>query len=455
VAQVKRTARERNADEKLRLITPLLVPGQDKGQLIHAMKEIELREGVSYRTLGRYLRVWETDGYEGLKPKPPWNSGKTQVRDLPAAIREAIALRKECPERSVKDIISILEMEGKIQPGSIRRQTLQRHLQGAGYSAKQARANVKTGSRAARRFQKAHRCELWQSDIKYGPYLPIGEGGKMCQVYLCVFLDDCSRFVVSAAFGEKMDGTLVEECFRQAVMRYGKPDVLYVDNGAQYITQWLARACHTLGTVLLHTKPYDPEAKGKVEAFNHRVNAFLSETALERPRTLEALNRHLEAWISEYYHKNGHRSLGGVPPLAAFGMDTRPLSFVDADTVREAFLHVEERQADKTGCVSFSGKTFEAGMAYAGKKVEVVYDPAYLEEIEVRDMDGVSVRAHAVQAGSFCGAKKTAPPDEASAADGSRMLKALNKRNITHRSRAAVATSFRAVHPSPEADDHV
>ena len=136
-------------------------------------------------------------------------------------------------------------------------------------------------------------------------------------------------------------------------------------------------------------------------------------------------------------------------------MDTRPLSFVDADTLREAFLHVEERKADKTGCVSFSGKTFEAGMAYAGKKVEVVYDPAYLEEIEVRDMDGVSVRARAIQAGSFCGAKKTASPDESSATDGSRMLKALNKRNISHRTHAAVATSFRAVHPSREADDHV
>ena len=147
MAQIKTTARERSADEKLRLITPLLVPGQDKGQLIRAMKEIELRESVSYRSLGWYLRAWEKDGYEGLKPKPPWNSGKVLVKDLPAAVQEAIVLRKECPGRSVKDIIRILEMEGKIQPGSIRRQTLQRHLQVAGYSAKQARADVKAGGR--------------------------------------------------------------------------------------------------------------------------------------------------------------------------------------------------------------------------------------------------------------------------------------------------------------------
>jgi transposase InsO family protein len=433
----------------------LLVPGQDKGQLIHAMKEIEQREGVSYRTLGRYLRAWEKEGYKGLIPKPPWNSGKTLVKGLPVAVQEAITLRKECPERSVKDIIRILEMEGKIQPGDIRRQTLQRHLQAEGYSARQARANVKVGGRAARRFQKGRRCELWQSDMKYGPYLPIGEGGKMCQVYLCVFLDDCTRFVVSAAFGKKMDGVLVEECFRQAVMRYGKPDALYVDNGAQYTTQWLARACRTLKTVLLHTKPYDPEAKGKVEAFNRRVNIFLSETALERPSTLEELNRLLEAWINEYYHKNEHRSLGGISPLAAFSTDARPLSFVDTDTLREAFVHVEARQADKTGCISFYGKEFEAGLAYAGKKVEVIYDPAYLDEIEVRDRDGVTTKAHVVQAGPFCGVKKTASPDEMPVPNGSRMLKALHKHNTKHRTHAAVATSFRSIHPSQEDDKHV
>ncbi len=277
----------------------------------------------------------------------------------------------------------------------------------------------------------------------------------MQQVYLCVFLDDCTRFVVSAAFGAKMDGALVEECFRQAVMRYGKPNVLYVDNGAQYTTHWLARACHTVGTVLLHTKPFDPEAKGKVEAFNRRVNMFLSEVALVRPTTLDELNRLFEAWINEYYHKSEHRSLGGITPLAAFATDTRPLSFVDTDTLREAFLHVEVRQADKTGCISFSGKTFDVGLAFAGKKVEVIYDPAYLDEIEVRDSDGVSARARMVQIGPFCGAKRNTSSDKNPVQEGSRMLTELNKRNITHRTQAAIATIFRSVRHEQGGDDHV
>jgi len=449
-------ARERSAEEKLRLITPLLLPGMDKRALVREKKEIERREGVSYRTLGRYLAAWKASGYEGLKPKPPWNSGKTDiVANMDAVVAEAITLRAECPDRSVRDIIRVLEMEGKIQTGSIKRSTLQDHLVRSGYSAKEVR-RAKVCGRASRRFQKAHRCELWQSDIKYGPYLPIGENGKPEQVYLCVFLDDCTRYIVSAAFYEKQDAAMVEDCFRQAVIRYGKPDALYVDNGKQY-GKWLAGACKKLGTVLLHTRPYDPEAKGKVEAFNRRINLFLSEVALERPQTLDALNEHLESWIDQYYHKSEHRSLGGVSPKTAFAMDSRTLLFADPQVLREAFLHSVERVADKTGCISFGGKMFEAGMQFAGRKVEVVYDPCYMDEIEVRRLGCTPVMARPVIIGPFCGTdhKQDADADFcATDPKGSRMLAALNKANISHRTHAGIATSFRITR-KPEDTDNV
>lgn len=455
MTQPSKDAKERSADEKLRMITPLLLPGMDKESLVRAKKEIVDKEGVSYRTLGRYLTAWESSGYEGLKPKPPWNKGKTDiVTNMDVVVAEAIILRTECPQRSVRDIIRILEMEGKIQPRSIRRTTLQDHLFKAGYSAKQVR-RINTSGRASRRFQKAHRCELWQSDIKYGPYLPIGENGKPEQVYLCVFLDDCTRFIVSAAFYEKQDAAMVEDCFRQAVMRFGKPDALYVDNGQQY-GKWLSGACKKLGTALLHTQPYDPEAKGKVEAFNRRVNAFLSEMALERPQTLDALNRNLESWINEYYHKSEHRSLGGVSPKTAFAMDQRPLSFPDPQVIREAFLHRAERVADKTGCISFNGKLFEAGMQFAGRKVEVIYDPCCKDEIEVRRLGCVPVTVKPVIVGPFCGKAHKQDTDAGCAAppEGSRMLAALNKANITNRTHAGVATSFRVAR-APEDERHV
>lgn len=139
----------------------------------------------------------------------------------------------------------------------------------------------KTG-KAARRFQKEHRCELWQSDVKYGPYLPIGEGGAKKQVYLCTIIDDATRYIVAAGFFIDQSVEMIESCLRQAVMRFGKPDILYLDNGKIYRSEWLKKACTRLGIRIVHTKPYSPEAHGKIEAFNRRVDSFLSEAALKK-----------------------------------------------------------------------------------------------------------------------------------------------------------------------------
>ena len=56
--------------------------------------------------------------------------------------------------------------------GQIKRSTLQDKLTERGYSSRQMRLYSQTGV-AARRFQKRHRNQLWQSDIKYGPYFPL------------------------------------------------------------------------------------------------------------------------------------------------------------------------------------------------------------------------------------------------------------------------------------------
>ena len=59
---------------------------------------------------------------------------------------------------------------------------------------------------------------------------------------------------------------------------------------AQYRTKWMIRACAKMGIRLIYAKPYSPEATGKVERFNRVVDSFLSESALEKPQTLDRLN---------------------------------------------------------------------------------------------------------------------------------------------------------------------
>lgn len=237
---------------------------------------------------------------------------------------------------------------------------------------------------AARRFQQPHRNRLWHSDLKYGPYLPIGPGGAMKQVFLVTFIDDATRFVLHGEFYPIMDRTIIEDSFRKSIQKYGVPEAVYFDNGKQYRTKWMTRTCSKLGTRLLFAKPYSPESTGKVERFNRVVNAFLSEAALERPKTLGHLNELFETWLLECYQNKSHSALENKrSPETAFRSDKKALRFVEPEVLADAFLHCETRKVDKTGCISFMNRKYEVGLPFMGCSVDVVYDPADITELTI------------------------------------------------------------------------
>lgn len=441
------------ATQRMLFIMPLLEEGLDQQRIIELKKSISERNQLSYRTISRYLAAYQAAGFNGLKPKPSCNKRTCSLpENYPALLEEASFLRRECPTRSVNDIIRILELEGAVAKGTLSRSTLQRHLQNSGFGAKQMRLYTSKGA-AARRFAKEHRCMLYQGDIKYGPYLPIGKDGTKKQVYLAVFIDDATRYIVSARFYDNQKVGIIEDCLRNAVMHYGKADAVYVDNGKQYRSEWLKKACAKLEIRLLFAKPYHPEGKGKVEAFNRRVNSFLSEVALAQPKTLEELNSYLEAWIMEHYHKSPHQGLGGISPEIAFKTDTRPLVFLSTDKIRDAFLHTESRAVDKTGCISFRGHKYEVSLNLIGRKVEVCYDPSWQEEVEIHHKDFPTIRAKALEIGPNCGTRQSLPEElRPFGTESSRLLNGLSQANSKTRARREVAIHFRK---SREVEPHV
>ena len=364
------------------MLSPLLTSGLDAAKASQLKMSICTQTGLSERTIRRYLAQYRAEGFSGLKPKT--RQRKAGEDAIPAELLEqAILLRREVPSRSVSQIIQILEWEDKAAPGQLKRSTLQEKLTAKGYSSRQMRMYAGGGT-AARRFQRRHRNSLWQSDIKYGPFLPIGPGGTSKQTYLVVFIDDATRFVVHAAFYDSLEQAIVEDAFRKAIQQYGVPEAVYFDNGKQYRTKWMGRTCSKLGIRLLFAKPYSPESKGKVERLNGAVGSFLNEVALERPKTLEALNSWFAAWLSECHQTKGHSALGeNKSPQMAFRENSKPVRFVDAETLAHAFLHSENRKVDKVGCISFMGKKYEVGLLFIGRTVQVVYDPADITEVTI------------------------------------------------------------------------
>lgn len=422
----KQTSPEDIASKRMMMLAPLLEEGLDEQSVIDIKKRIAKDHDLSYRTVSRYHQAYLVEGFQGLKPKSGYKRPSNKLPDnFDEVLENAIILRRELPSRSVNDIIRILELEAIIQPGTVHRSTLQRHLQSAGFGAKQVKIYTQKGT-AAKRFQKPHRMMLLQGDIKYGPYLPIGKDGKKKQVYLSAFIDDATRYIVSAKFYDNQRTEVIEDTLRTAIMTYGKPTKIFVDNGQQYRSEWLKKACNRLGIRLSFAKPYSPASKGKIEYFNKRIDGFLAEVALDQPKTLEELNKTLDLWINEYYHKNPHTGLDGLSPGVAFRSDKRALKFASADEITAAFLHTETRQVDKIGCISLNGEKYEVGIQLIGRKVEVFFDPSWTDAVEIHHKDFQPFQAKRLIIGENCGITTSLPEAMTPlTANGSRLLSAL------------------------------
>jgi len=148
-----------------------------------------------------------------------------------------------------------------------------------------------------RRFAFQQAGELWMSDVMHGPSVVVGERTKR-KSYLIAFIDDATRVIPYAAFALEENTAAFLPVLKQAILRRGLPQRLYVDNGANYRSQHLALVCAKLGLALIHARPYRPQGKGKIEHWFKSVRAqLLTRLGAEDTRSLQALNRRLWAWV--------------------------------------------------------------------------------------------------------------------------------------------------------------
>jgi len=398
---------EEVAENRFKIISPVLLAkegGADTAKIYQIRQEVCDQHGISVRTLKRWIKAHEKRGFKGLCPAP-----KTYVKQKPLTeelIQEAIMLRREVPRRSVPTIIEILEMEGKAPKGTIKESTLQDKLMERGYSMRHMRLYQETGV-AARRFQRVDRNDLWQADLKFGPKISVK--GEQKQIYLAAFIDDATRYIIHAEFYDSLEQVIIEDCLKKAIIREGTPLRLYFDNGGQFRNKWMERTCAKLGIKLLFTKPYSPEAKGKIERFNRTVDAFLAEAALQNLRTLDAYNRYLNIWISECYHNKVHSALKDTPQNV-YQQSKTPLRFADPNLLAEAFLHSETRRVDKSGCISLEKQLYEVSLTLIGTKVEIIYDPQDKSEVTVKhEPTGFVKRAKKLEIGTKTAARPKLP----------------------------------------------
>jgi transposase InsO family protein len=239
------------------MIAPLLNEHIDAFERRRLRAQILESSGLSGRSLRRYIQSYREKGYRSLADIP--RSDKGSLRAVPEnAVEEAVKLREELPSRSVRRIIQILEGEKKIKPGEVSRTSLNRHLIQRGYGAAQLRAQGKA-TQPASRFERKRRNDLFQADIKYGPVL-VSNGVKK-KTYLLSIIDDKTRMVMHAEFYGNQRLPILEDCFRKALLKFGKPSDILVDNGKIFVSKWFRLACARLGIRHIAAKPFSPQVK--------------------------------------------------------------------------------------------------------------------------------------------------------------------------------------------------
>lgn len=447
---------DEEALKRYQMIAPLLDESLDEGKRRQLREEIAERYDVSKRSIYRYEEKYREGAFEGLRPM---NREKRRSQALPdnyeEIVGEAIQLKREVPRRSVRQIIKILESEGYAPPGVIKASTLQRYLYNAGLGEKQMKRYTEKRETTSRRFCRAHRNELWQGDIKYGPDIRLSDG-RLIKTYLSSLIDDHSRYIIQSEFYDNQRQEVVEDTFHKAILKHGKCDSCYLDNGTQYTSNQLHTALAKLGIRVLHAKIRACESKGKIEKFHQKVDQFIAEIKVAHVHSLEELNRRWKIFLEQDYQKEAHDGIreyyksygvtvpsGGISPLQEWNRDTRGLVFLDTTVVSEAFLHHETRRLDNAGCFSFGDVRYEASAALANAEVEIVYDPMNTEVIKVLYQDMEPVMAHRVKIGAFCDKKSPLPVAMTDKLpEASRFLDALEKKYREDHQLMANALSF-------------
>lgn len=330
------------------------------------------RTRVAVETLRDWIKHYRRGGFDALLPRPRADRG--QARSLPAEVAEALLrLKEEQPHLSVRALIERACADGLTTP-ALAPSTVHRLLTRHGLMDK---SGDEPTCKDRRRFAFACAGQLWMSDVMHGPSVAV-EGKRRRKTYLIAFLDDATRVLPYAAFALSENTRAFLPVFKQALLRRGLCERLYVDNGANYRSRHLALVCAKLGVALIHARPYQPQGKGKIERFFRTLRAqFLTALQPEDTASLAALNRRLWAWVEGEYHHSPHRGLEGDTPLERWARTAESVRFPEPGMdLDDLFLFEALRKVQKDRTVSLDGVPYEVDAALVGERVTLRYAPA-------------------------------------------------------------------------------
>jgi putative transposase len=372
------------------LIAPLVLETLPRGELTRRAEEIAARQydipdsqriSVSVDTLLEWVLRYRHGGFDALAPKPRQDRGQSRaITPQLAALIER--LKRENPHRTgmtlLRELALSSEQNGAPSGPGVSASTLYRFLKQRGLTERQL-----LESTPHKKFEAQASNQIWQADMLFGPYVQRPGGGKI-QVFLHAILDDASRLIPHAQFypNQGLDACL--DCLRQAIRARGLPIRLYIDNAKIYRSQQLARIAASLGTLIVHTPPYQPQGRGKIERYFRTVrDQFLTNLDRKQSLSLEQLNDRYWAWIENVYHRSEHSALASTP-LLRWQRDIEQIrQLPPATDLRRLFFYRLNRLVRRDCTFLLHNQYYEAPPQLTGETVEVRFDPLDAAEVEI------------------------------------------------------------------------
>ncbi len=337
---------------------------------IHAIPHYGERK-VAAKTMQEWLLHYRRNGFDAFKPKRRSDRGGAR-RLSPDDKDHILEIRNKYLHMPVSVFYDQLIRAGEITKNQVSYATINRLLKKHKLAGRNHMSYHPEKERKRFAYDKVN--VLWQADLSHGPYISIN--GTMKKTFLIAFIDDCSRLVPYAQFftSEKFDG--LREVTREALIRRGKPSIIYADNGKIYRSETLQYACAQLGITLAHTQPYDPKAKGKIErVFKTIQTRFYPLLKADPAYSLEELNERFWEWLEVDYHRKQHASLDGKTPHEIFQSQLDNITFIeDLSILDTIFLKRAERKVKLDGTITLEKKLYEVPSQFIGQKIEVRMD---------------------------------------------------------------------------------
>ena len=320
----------------------------------------------SVTTLERWYYAFKAGGLEALRPTPRSDQGR--ARDLTDAQRVLLMdIRREHPDATVSLILRTLVTDGRIGQDAVSEATVRRLYRAHGLDRIPLRDGA--GSKTRLRWEAERPGALWHGDVCHGAMLVLGE--QRTPVRIHGMLDDASRYVVALEAHRTEREVDMLAVLVRALRRHGPPDGIYLDNGSTYRGDLLRICCARLGITLLHAKPYDPQARGKMERFWRTLREGCLDH-LGSLATLAEVNERLAAFLAVHYHVRPHASLMGRAPGQVWTEGAPAPDSLDESKLRAALTARVRRRVRRDTTVSIAGTDWELDQGFlAGRLVMV------------------------------------------------------------------------------------